>query len=399
MDAVSNPYTPGSGMVPPDLAGRETALHTAGVAIERTRRRLPSKNLLVVGLRGVGKTVLLSRIDADAAAAGIHTVRLDAVGERSLAALLAPDLRLLLLGLSRDEKSKEAAVRALRALRGFAEALKGTYPDIEVGFDFESDSGLADCGLLREDLAALLESVGMAVASASTALVLLIDDLQLLPAAEWEALTNALLRCAQRELPILMVGAGLPQLRSGAPHMRSRVERLFEVVELGPLAADAATQALVKPAADLQVAFEEPALVHILATTQCHPYFLQELAKQAWDLAPRSPITLKDTWNAAHLALAALDEKFFRLRFDRLSTAERKYIRAMAELGPGPHRSGEIAEMLGRPVTALGPARGQLITKGMIWSPGHGDTAFTAPRFDEFLRRTWPGNSWRNQTR
>jgi hypothetical protein len=173
------------------------------------------------------------------------------------------------------------------------------------------------------------------------------------------------------------------------------VDRLFEFLELGPLSTEAAVQALIKPAASLNVQFEEAAVTHLLAATQCHPYFLQELAKQAWDVALQSPITLQDTRTAAHFALAALDEKFFRVRFERLTPTEKKYIRAMAELGSGSHRSGEIAAVLNRPVTSVGPARSQLIAKGMIWSPGHGDTAFAVPRFDEFLRRTWPDNAWR----
>jgi len=255
---------------------------------------------------------------------------------------------------------------------------------------------LADSGVLQQDLQALLESVGAAARAAQTAVVLFIDDLQFLAAAELSALTMALLRCAQLELPIMLVGVGLPQLRIQAAEIGSSAERLVEFHELGPLSAEAAVQALLKPAAELNVEFEEAAVAHILAATQCHPYFLQELAKQSWAAAPQSPITLQDTRNAAHIALAALDEKFFRLRFDRLSPTERKYLRAMAELGPGPHRSGEIAAALARPVTSQGPARSQLIAKGMIWSPGHGDAAFTAPRFDEFMRRTWPGNTWRN---
>jgi hypothetical protein len=304
-------------------------------------------------------------------------------------------LRLALLRLSRTEASRETSIRALRALAGFANAQKNAHPDIEVGLDHEPERGLADSGVLEPDLQALLEAAGTAAQSTQSAVVLFVDDLQFLPAAEFSALTVALQHCAQQRLPIALVGAGLPQLRRQAGETGSYAERLFEWLDLGPLSAEAAAHALLKPASELKVQFEEAALSHILAATQCHPYFLQELAKQAWDTALQSPITLQDTRIAAHFALAALDERFFRTRFDRLTPAERRYIRAMAELGPGTHRSGDIAAALNRPVTALGLTRSQLIGKGMIWSPRHGDTAFSVPRFDEFLRRTWPDSSWR----
>jgi hypothetical protein len=399
MDPVSNPYTPGSGVPPAELAGRENFLQSARVAIERVRRGLPAKSLVMVGLCGVGKTVLLDRMRDDAEAAGIPTVHVEAPGGRSLASLLAPELRLALLRLSRNVTAKETSTRALRALAGFATALKSSFRDIEVGLDFESESGLADSGVLQPDLQALFETVGAAAHSSQTAVVLFIDDLHFVPASEMAALTVALHRCAQQSLPIALVGAGLPQLRGPAGETGSYAERLFEFLELGPLSTEAAARALLKPAADLNVQYKEAAVTHILAATQCFPYFLQELAKQAWDVAPQSPITLQDTRNAAHFALAALDEKFFRVRFDRLTPAERKYIRAMAQLGPGSHRSGDIAAVLNRPVTSVGPARSQLIAKGIIWSPGHGDTAFSVPRFDEYMRRAWPDSSWRNHSR
>jgi hypothetical protein len=396
MESIGNPYTPGSGLAPAELAGREDICSAARVAIERIKRGVPAKGLLIVGLRGVGKSVLLNRIRKDAETTGTCSVFLEAVSERSLPSLLAPELRLMLLRLDRKGRRKEPSIRAQRALAGFATALKSSYPDLEVGLDCESQSGLADSGVLQQDLLGLLESAAAAAQHAQSALVLFIDDMHFLPSAERAALIIALHRCAQRGLPVALVSAGLPQLRGQMADIESLAERLFEFVELGPLSIEAATLALTKPAAELGVQFEQAAVTNVLAATQCHPYFLQELAKQAWDFSAESPITLQDTRAAAHLALAALDEKFFRLRFDRLTPAERKYIRAMAELGPGPHRSGDIAAVLKRPVTAVGPARSQLIAKGVIWSPGHGDTAFAVPRFDEYLRRTWPDSSWRN---
>jgi hypothetical protein len=357
---------------------------------------MPAKSVLMVGLRGVGKTVLLDRMREDAEATGVHTVALEAPENRSLPALLAPQLRQALLRLSRNDRARDLARRGLRALAGFAKALKVKYADIEVGIDLEPEAGLADNGDLEQDLPVLLEAVGAAAREAETALVLFIDELQYVPEQELAVLIMALHRCAQRKLPIALVGAGLPQLRSRMGKAKSYAERLFDFPEVGPLPDEAAALAITKPADDQGVSIESNAVQQIVADTQGYPYFLQEWGKHAWDVADASPIDLEDVKVAATSALAALDESFFRVRFDRLTPAERNYLRAMAKLGPGPHRSGDIAQCLKRKVTSLGPTRSQLIAKGMIWSPSHGDTAFTVPLFDAFMRRIMPGNSWRD---
>ena len=351
----------------------------------------------MVGLRGVGKTVLLDRMRDDAEPAGIQTMRIEAPEERSLPALLAPELRLGLLRLSRNEKAKELAQRALRGLAGFAKALKVKYQDIEVGFDFEPEQGLADNGDLEHDLQALLEAVGAAAQKADTALALFIDELQYVREDELAVLITALHRCAQRRLPVVLVGAGLPQLRGRMGRAKSYAERLFDFPEIGPLDPPAARIAITKPTEAQGIKVNEDALEQIIKETQCYPYFLQEWGKHVWDVATASPITRKDVAAASSAAVAALDESFFRVRFDRLTPVEKKYLRAMAELGSGPHRSGDVAEKLKRHVTALGPTRNQLIAKGMVWSPSHGDTAFTVPLFDEFMRRIMPGKDWLTQ--
>ena len=348
----------------------------------------------MVGLRGVGKTVLLDRMRDDAEAAGIHTIRIEAPEGRSLPALIAPQLRIALLRLSRNEKAKDLARRGLRALAGFARALKVKYEDIEVGLDFEPEPGLADNADLEHDLQELLEAVGAAAQRAGTALIMFVDELQYVPEEQLAALITALHRAAQRRLPLALVGAGLPQLRGRMGKAKSYAERLFDFPEVGPLSSAASKIAIAKPAAAQKVKIEDAALGLILKRTHCYPYFLQEWGKHAWDTAAASPITRKDVDVASKSAVAALDESFFRVRFDRLTPAEKKYLRAMAELGPGPHRSGDIAEKLKRDVTKLGPTRNQLIAKGMIWSPNHGDTAFTVPLFDEFMRRVMPGREW-----
>jgi AAA ATPase-like protein len=395
MDAVRNPFAPGAGTPPPELAGRDELREVVRIACERLRLGRPTKSILMVGLRGVGKTVLLDRMREDAEAAGIQTIRVEAPEGRSLPALLAPQLRIALLRLSANAKAKSLAQRGLRGLAGFAKALKVKYGDIEVGLDLEPEPGLADNGDLEHDLQALLEVVGAAAKQAGTALVLFIDEMQYVEEEQLAALITALHRTAQSRLPVMLVGAGLPQLRGQMGRAKSYAERLFDFPFIGPLADADARAAISKPVHEERAQITDAALQSIVANTHGYPYFLQEWGKHAWETADASPITDDDVRQASHTAVAALDESFFRVRFDRLTPLERRYLRAMAELGPGPHRSGDIADELGRSVTSLGPTRNQLIAKGMIWSPSHGDTAFTVPLFDEFMKRIVPGDDWR----
>ena len=395
MNPVTNPFAPGAGSPPPELAGRDELRETVRVAVERTRAGRSARSVLMVGLRGVGKTVLLDRMRDDAEVTGVHTIRIEAPEDRSLPALLAPQLRIALLRLSKTEQAKDLAIRGLRALAGFAKGLKVTYGDIEVGLDYDAEAGLADNGDLEHDLQALLESAGAAAKAASTALVIFIDELQYVPEAQLAALITAMHRCAQRQVPVLLVGAGLPQLRGRMGDAKSYAERLFEFPEIGPLSTEAATKAITKPIEAEGAKITAGAVQKILADTRCYPYFLQEWGQRSWEAAGASPIETDDVDRATTTAVAALDESFFRVRFDRLTPQEKRYLRAMAELGTGPHRSGAIADCLKREVSSLGPVRSSLIVKGMIWSPSHGDTAFTVPLFDEFMRRIMPGDEWR----
>ncbi len=396
MDPVSNPFAPGAGAPPPELAGRDDLLETVRIALARVRRGLPTKSVLMVGLRGVGKTVLLDQMRDDAEAAGIQTLRVEAPENRSLPAILAPQLRQGLLRLSHSAKARDLAVRALRGLAGFAKGLKLKFSDIEVGFDFEPEPGLADNGDLEHDLQALLEVAGEAAQAGDTALAMFVDELQYVPETQLEALITALHRTAQRRLPVVLVGAGLPQLRGRMGRAKSYAERLFDFPEVGPLTEAASRSAIAKPALEQGVVVTPEALDRIAKETRGYPYFVQEWGKHAWDVADASPITADDVARASRSAVAALDESFFRVRFDRLTPSEKRYLRAMSELGAGPHRSGDIADILERRVTALGPIRSSLIAKGMIYSPAHGDTAFTVPLFDEFMRRIMPGDDWNN---
>lgn len=395
MDPVRNPYTPGAGAQPSELVGRDDARERARVALERIKRGLPNKSLLMVGLRGMGKTVLLDQIRLDAEANGLLTVRVEAPETRSLPSILAPELRGALIKLSGREAARQLAQRALTALAGFAEALKFKYHDIEVGFDFAPERGLADNGDLDADLRTLFETVGAAARADGTGVALFVDELQYVKRNELAALIMALHRTSQERLPITMVGAGLPQVRGMLGKAKTYAERLFEFPLIGPLFPEDAKRVISKPAEDNGVEVEESALGAIVARTQCYPYFLQEWGKHVWNAAERSPITAASVDAASERAVAELDESFFQVRFDTLTPLQKTYLRAMAHLGPGPHRSGDVARVLDRHPAALAPTRNALIARGMIWSPSHGDTAFTVPMFDEFMRRAIPNGDWR----
>ena len=395
MNPLRNPYAPGAGTPPPELAGREEIRESARIALERIRLGRPNKSLMMIGLRGVGKTVLLNRIRQDAEAGGITALRVEAPENRSLPSILVPQLRSALLALSRREAAKDLAQRALRGLAGFASALKIKYRDIEASFDFAPEPGLADNGDLEVDLPDLLGVVGEAARADGTCVALFIDELQYVKEDELGALIAALHRTTQLSLPVTVVGAGLPQLLGRMGKAKSYAERLFDFQTIGALSSEDAKLAIAKPVQEEGVEIEEAALDAIVAKTQCYPYFLQEWGKHVWNVADISPITAANVATASLEATADLDESFFMVRFDRVTPSEKKYLRAMAQIGPGPHRSGDIAGVLSRNVTALAPVRNQLINKGMIWSPSHGDTTFTVPMFDEFMRRIMPGDDWK----
>jgi hypothetical protein len=392
MDPRRNPYAPGAGAPPPELAGRDALIERAAIALDRIRSGRHDKSMILVGLRGVGKTVLLNRVQLDAEERGIHGMRLEAPEDRSLPGILAPAMRAALLKLDRARAATAVGKKAMRALAGFVGAMKIKYGDVEVGLEVEPEKGLADSGDLDVDLTDLLVAVGEAARERSTAFAVFVDELQYVEENQLASLITALHRCAQKQLPITLFGAGLPQIVGQTGRAKSYAERLFDFPEVGALEEAAARLALTVPAQKEGVVFESAALDEILAQTRGYPYFLQEWGKNAWSVAPSSPITADHVRVATVHALADLDASFFRVRFDRLTPAEKNYLRAMATLGAGPHRSGDIAEELGRKVNSLGPARSALIAKGMVYSPDHGDTAFTVPLFDQFMKRMMPAS-------
>ena len=390
MDPRTNPYAPGAGTVPPELAGRSEVIEKAAIALDRCRNGLAARGLLLVGLRGVGKTVLLTRISQETEARDFVVVSIETPENRSLPALLIPALRTALLKLNRMSAAGDLGKRALRVLGGFVGAMKVKYQDIEFGLDLGSEPGVADSGDLEHDLVALFMEVGRAAKEKQTAFGLLIDEIQYIKEAEFAALIMALHKCTQNQLPVMLIGAGLPQLVGQAGRAKSYAERLFEYPQIGPLSKEATREALLAPAAKLGVEYEEAAIEEIYQQTQGYPYFLQEWGKYSWQCAEHSPILRSDVLFATDLAIAELDASFFRVRFDRLTPSEKRYLRAMAEIGATSQRSGDISSLLKREVQSVAPVRASLIAKGMIYSPSHGENSFTVPLFDGYLKRVMP---------
>lgn len=393
MDRGKNPFSPGAGTPPPELAGRQDILENALVALERIKNGRAEKSMLMIGLRGVGKTVLLVEIQKLAEQAGYRVAFIEAhesKQKKSLAELLVPHLRRILLDLDRGELISEQAKKALRVLKSFLGSFKAKYDEIEFSLGFDAETGVGDSGVLEVDLADLFVAIGEAAKDRKTAVAIIIDELQYIDETELSALIMAVHRVSQRSLPLILIGAGLPQLVGKAGNSKSYAERLFAYPEVGALNQAEAQTALQQPVNDLGIAFTDEALLEIYKTTKGYPYFLQEWGYHAWNQATVSPITIEVINAVTPIAIASLDKNFFRVRFDRLTPTEKKYVRALAELGGDPQRSGDIADILGKQVNQVAPIRSQLIGRGMIYSPAHGDTAFTVPLFEEFLMREIP---------
>lgn len=390
MDPVRNPFAPGAGSQPPELTGRDSIVADADIALKRVLFGRHEKSQILLGLRGVGKTVLLNRIDELAAEAGHITAYIEAPEDRTLAELLYPKLHQALRRLALDERAKAAAHNALGALRAFAAAFKVKVGDVSIEVD--PAPGTADSGNLEYDLADLFIRIGEAAKRAEKGWTLLIDELQYLSAEEWSAVIVAIHRVNQKSLPVMFFGAGLPQLTAISGNAKSYAERLFAYVSIGPLGREAAAAAIVEPLTEEGETIADDALSRILDETKGYPYFLQEWGYQAWNAAQASPISLADVEAATRAAVARLDDGFFRVRFDRLTPKEREYVFAMAALGPGPYRTADIAGALGEAQQKLGPRRAKIISKGMIFSPAYGDVDFTVPMFDDYLRRLKAGD-------
>jgi hypothetical protein len=390
MDPITNPFSPGAGAPPPELVGRDGILDQARVLLGRVKAKRPEKSMLLTGLRGVGKTVLLNEAERLAIASGYRTISVESHEDKPLPALLVPHLRKVLFEFDRLAGTGDKVRRGLRVLGSFVGALKMSVDDVTFGLDIDPERGAADSGDLELDLPSLFIAIGDAAEERNAAVALFIDEIQYFDRKELGALIMAMHKIQQRQLPIVLIAAGLPILPALAGESKSYAERLFSFPAVGALSKEDAMKALQEPAQAVGVAFETRALHEVYRLSRGYPYFLQEWGYQAWNHADKSPIPLRIVKKATATVTTRLDENFFKVRYNRLTPGERRFLRAMAELGPGPQRTGDVAEILEVKLMSLGPVRANLIRKGMIYSPAYGDMAFTVPLFDEFMKRTIP---------
>ncbi|MDO8958571.1 MAG: ATP-binding protein [Rhodocyclaceae bacterium] len=390
MDPINNPFSPGAGAPPPELVGRDPLLEQARILLGRVKQKRPEKSLLLTGLRGVGKTVLLNEIERMANTAGYQTILIEAHEEKPLGELIYPALRRLLYELDRAAGTGDKVKRGLAVLRSFIGSIKLTVGDVALGLDIESAKGTADSGDLEIDLPNLFVAIAEAAEERGSAVAILVDEIQYLSQKELGAIIMAMHKMQQKQLPLVLLAAGLPVLPGMAGESKSYAERLFNFPDIGALSADDAAKALRDPAREAGVEFREDALQEVFRLTRGYPYFIQEWGYQSWNMASASPITLRIVQDATPEVMRRLDRNFFRVRFDRLTPGEKNFLRAMAHLGPGNQRTGDIVAALGMSVKGIGPVRSKLIKKGMIYSPAHGDMAFTVLLFDEFMVRAIP---------
>ena len=390
MDPTNNPFSPGAGAPPPELVGRRALLDDAKILFTRVLNARSEKSFLLTGLRGVGKTVLLIEISRIAEQASYQTIFIEANEHQPLSAMLIPRLRNILFSLNRLSNVGNKARRALAVLKSFVGSIKVKVGEIEFGMDIDPEIGTADSGNLEIDLPDLFAVIAEAAAEKKTGIALLIDEIQYFSAVELSALIMAMHKMQQRQLPLVLVGAGLPNLPSLMGESKSYSERLFRFPIVGPLSKSDVTLALQDPVKISGVKFTQDALKEIYHLTKGYPYFIQEWGYQCWNTAKKPLITAKTVIDATPRVIECLNENFFRVRFDRLTPVEKNYLRAMAELGNDVNRSGDIAQTLGEKISNLGQVRANLIKKGMIYSPAYGEMAFTVPLFGEFMKSVMP---------
>lgn len=385
MDPYRNPFAPGAGSRPPELAGRDAILEAARISCGRAIKGRSARSIMLLGLRGTGKTVLLNEIGRNAEKDGLLISRVESPEGESLARLIFPEMRKVMRSLSGVASAKHVALRGLAGLRNFASIFRIEMAGVEIGI--EPEPGLADTGDLQYDLPDLFVLIGKAAQAAGRGWILLIDEVQYLSDSDLSALIVALHRIAQEGLPVLLVGAGLPQIARLAGEAKSYAERLFLYPAVGALDPASAAQAIEKPILEEEASIAPDALAAIVTRTKGYPFFLQEWASVVWNNAEGPEISFADADQSYAETLASLDDGFFKVRIDRLTKAEIQFVKAMADLGDGPYAMAEIAQAMQRTQKSLGPTRASIIAKGMIFSTDHGYLDFSVPLFAEFMRR------------
>lgn len=391
MDPRLNPYTPNAGARPVAVVGRADQLESFDVLLHRLAKGRTEQSMIVTGLRGVGKTVLLGEFRSIALSADWVVVEMEVSkhDDERFRDDIAAKLAIALLELSPKARWTQRFHRAVEALKSFSVRVDAS-GNLSAGLDLKPSETLAVHGDLAADFTDVLVALGDAAKDAKKGIAILVDEVQFLSPSQLEAVIAAVHKTVQRALPVTMVGAGLPQIAELAGDAKSYAERLFRFPTIGHLAEEDARQALVEPAAEEGVAFTDGALELALEMTGCYPYFLQELGYAAWGVAESSPITRRDVEDASAVYEAKLDSSFFRVRLDRCSELQRAYLRAMAELGPEPQKAADVARLLDRESTQVAPTRSELVSMGLLFTPEHGYAAFTVPHFDLFMRRSIP---------
>ena len=391
MRALTNPYTPNAGAEPQAVVGRDDQLDSFDLLLARIERGRTEQSMIITGLRGVGKTVLLGQFRVKALAREWVVIELEVSkhDDAEFRSDISGRLRTALLELSPRARWTERFVHAAAVLKSFTISVDAA-GSLSAGVDVEAAEGFADHANLAMDLTDVFLSLGEAAHERGRGVVLLFDEIQFLGRTQLEALIEALHKMVQRKLPITMVGAGLPQIAELAGDAKSYAERLFKFPAIENLPPDDARAALSRPAEDEGARLSADALDEAIKITGGYPYFIQELGYAVWTVAEGPVITMEDVRQAVPAYEAKLDASFFRVRLDRATDLQRAYLRAMAQLGPTAQKAADVADLMGRSSTNLGPTRAELINMGLLYTPEHGYAAFTVPHFDKFMLRAVP---------
>lgn len=392
MDAATNPYTPNAGAQPEVIVGRDDQLESFDLLLRRLVAGRTEQSMIITGLRGVGKTVLLGRFREKALESGwvVIEVEISKHNDAQFRREFATKIRTALHQLSPRTRRTDKVMEAFAVLKSFTLSIDPSTGIVSAGIDVEAAEGFADHGDLALDVTDVLVAVGEAAVSVQRGVVLLFDELQFLATSQLEAVIEGLHKVVQRKLPVTLVGAGLPQIAELAGDAKSYAERLFKFPSIGYLSPSDARRALSEPAAQEGVEYDETALDLAIEITGGYPYFIQELGYAVWTIASGNRITREDIDNASEVYEAKLDSSFFRVRLDRATEMQRAYLRAMASLGSAPQKAADVAEKMGRSSPELGPTRAELISMGLLYTPEHGFAGFTVPHFDKFILRAMP---------
>ena len=384
----ANPYTPGAGAMPAYLAGRDDIINNASKSLIALNKGYPQQSVIYYGLRGVGKTVLLNKIEESAEEFGILYEHIEIAEKGSFVRQISNSSKKMIHHMSITESAKEVAKKALGILKAFNVSWNPEDNTFSAGLS--EPSPYIRTGVLTDDLTEMFVSMGRTASKAGMALCFFIDEIQYMKESEMEALINALHRVNQLRLPIMMFGAGLPKILKIMGEVKSYSERLFKYYQIDRLSADDAEAAIINPAKEFNVVYDSAAIYKIIQLTKGYPYFIQELCSTVWEYSETEIIQLSDVERVVATFLSQLDESFFKVRYERCTKTEHDFLFAMVKCGELPCAISNVAKILRKKVSTISPLRAQLISKGIIHSTGHAEIDFTVPLFDEYLRRINP---------